>query len=252
MISRALLRQRQAAKAVCSIRSMSTALPARRPSYLQPFSQNIKPFPPRLCQRYSSEAEGAKSEKETAPPAGENGKENGEAKEAEDAVQKELEAKKKEVIDLKDKYLRSVAEFANLQERTRREVESARNFAIQKFAVDLLDSIDNLDRALGAVPNEKLTAEAAQNKDLVDLVTGLRMTERVLLNAMKKHGLERFDPSELLEGKAQKFDPKLHEATFMVPAPGKEDGDVMHTQSKGFSLNGRVLRAAKVGVVKNA
>ncbi|PGH03891.1 hypothetical protein AJ79_07249 [Helicocarpus griseus UAMH5409] len=254
MFSRTILRQRQAAKSVLSIRSISSsALPARRPSYLQPLSQSIKPFPPRLCQRYSStQSEGAESKKESAAPAEENGKEK-KPEETEDPVQKELEAKKKEVVDLKDKYLRSVADFANLQERTRREVEAAKTFAIQKFASDLLDSIDNLDRALGAVPAAKISGDAAKdNKELVDLVDGLRMTERVLFNTLSKHGLQRFDPSELVDGKPQKFDPKIHEATFMVAAEGKEDGDVLHAQTKGFILNGRTLRAAKVGVVRNS
>ena len=180
---------------------------------------------------------------------------------------------------IQDKYVRSVADFLNLQERTKRDMENARNFAIQKFAIDLLDSVDNFDRALIAVPDDKANApRSEENKDLVDLVTGLKMTEHILLNTLRKHGLERFDPSEPGEnGKAQKFDPNVHEATFMTKVPGLEDGDVMYTQSKGFKLNGRVLRvsgllpsrlsrmqildwigisnvllqAAKVGVVRN-
>ena len=140
-----------------------------------------------------------------------------------------------------------MAEFRNLQERTRREVEAARQFAIQRFAADLIESVDNFERALGAVPREKVqAAQTDENKDLLELYSGLRMTEDVLLKTLKKHGLERFDPSELVEGQAQKFDPTLHEATFMAPAEGKNDGEVMHTQTKGFTLNGRVLRVSKL------
>ncbi|OJD24709.1 hypothetical protein ACJ73_03929 [Blastomyces percursus] len=252
MIPRTMI-QRQVAKSVLSVFSTSNrVLPATRASYLQPLSQSIKPFPPRLCQRYysSAQSEGAEPKKDAAT------EENGDEKKpeaVEDPVKKELEAAKKEIVDLKDKYLRSVADFRNLQERTRREVESARNFAIQRFATDLLDSIDNLDRALAAVPAEKISGAAEQeNRELADLVAGLRMTERVLFNTLNKHGLERFDPSELVDGKPQKFDPGLHEATFMAAAEGKEDGDVLHAQTKGFTLNGRTLRAAKVGVVKNS
>jgi molecular chaperone GrpE len=143
--------------------------------------------------------------------------------------------------------MRSVADFLNLQERTKREMENARNFAIQRFAVDLLESIDNFDRALLAVPAEKLdsNAVAESNKELMDLVSGLRMTQNILLNTLKKHGLERFDPSEPTEdGKPQKFDPNLHEATFMTKVEGKEDGEIIHVQSTGFKLNGRVLRVS--------
>ncbi|KAF2154105.1 GrpE-domain-containing protein [Myriangium duriaei CBS 260.36] len=175
-------------------------------------------------------------------------KENGEAKAEgaqQDATAKELEAKKKEVLDVTDKWKRSIADYRNLQEQTKREVTAAREFAIQRFAKDLIDSVDNFDRALETVPKEKLTEE---NKDLKSLYDGLRMTETILMSTLKKHGLERVDPSE----KGEKFDPNKHEATFMVPQPDKEDGSCFHTQQKGFSLNGRVLRAAKVGVVKNS
>lgn len=126
----------------------------------------------------------------------------------------------------------------------------ARDFAIQKFAKDLIESVDNFDRALDMVPKEVLkpASDSEANKDLIALYDGLKMTEGILMNTLKKHGLERFDPSAAEE----KFNPNEHEATFMTPMPAKEDGVVFHTQSKGFKLNGRVLRAAKVGVVKNS
>ena len=171
---------------------------------------------------------------------------------------------------LQDKYLRSVADFRNLQDRTKREVDTVRQFGIQRFAADLLDSIDNLDRALSSVPPSALgksspasttsntssadpnvgaateSSPTEPNKDLQALFSGVKMTEEILMNALKKHGLERFDPS------GRKFDPNSDEATFFTKVEGKEDGDVFYTQSKGFKLNGRVVRAAKVGVVKNS
>ncbi|KAF3914416.1 hypothetical protein ABW21_db0208348 [Orbilia brochopaga] len=157
-----------------------------------------------------------------------------------DKCQKELEAKAKEVADLKDKYLRAVADFRNLQERTTREVKSAKDFAIQKFAKDLLESIDNLDRALTAQP----TASTDPAKELQNLYDGLKMTEKVLMGTLEKHGLVRFNPV------GEKFNPNLHEATFEAALEGKEPGTVFHVQTKGYQLNGRVLRAAQVGIVK--
>lgn len=178
-----------------------------------------------------------------------------------------------------------MADFRNLQDRTRRDIDGARQFAIQRFATDLLESLDNLDRALDSVPEESLnpdseSATATSNtsaadpnlaapqertsptssispdgstsdpsRDLINLYGGLRMTESILLSTLKKHGLERFDP---MEGAGRKFDPRLDEATFFTRIEGKQDGDVFHTQQKGWTLNGRVIRAAKVGVVKNA
>ena len=77
---------------------------------------------------------------------------------------------------------------------------------------------------------------------MVTLHDGLKMTETILMNTLKKHGLERVDPS--VEG--LKFDPNVHEAVFQAPQPDKEDGTVFHTQQKGFLLNGRVLRVSNI------
>lgn len=139
---------------------------------------------------------------------------------------------------MQDKYLRSVADYRNLQERTRREVQAAKDFALQKFAKDLVESVDNFDLALANVPADKISSSSDDHKDLRQLHGGLKMTETILMNTLKKHGLERFDPAE----KGEKFDPNLHEATFMTPQPDKQDGTVFHTTQKGFMLNGRVLR----------
>lgn len=108
-----------------------------------------------------------------------------------------------------------------------------------------MDSVDNLDRALSMVPEKSADGGEASGKDFVNLVDGLKMTETVLVQTLKKHGLERFDPN------GDKFNPNEHEATFMTPMADKEHNTVFHTQQKGFRLNGRVLRAAKVGVVNN-
>lgn len=98
-----------------------------------------------------------------------------------------------------------------------------------------MDSVDNLDRALQAVPEEARN-DSSKNKELVDLYNGLKMTEDILLNTMKKHGLEKVDPL------GQPFDPNLHEATFQAPMPDKEPNTVFHVQQTGFTLNGRTIR----------
>lgn len=126
-------------------------------------------------------------------------------------------------------------------------MKNAREFAIQGFAKDLVDSVDNLDRALSMVPEEKIKAaeKTEDQQDLANLHEGLKMTENILMNTLKKHGLERFDPV------GEKFNPNEHEALFMdANQKDKENNTVFYVQQKGFKLNGRVLRAAKVGVVK--
>ena len=102
----------------------------------------------------------------------------------------------------------------------------------------MIESVDNLDLALSNV-NEG--AEDAQ-KELKQLHGGLKMVETVLMNTLKKHGMERFDPS----ANGDKFDPNIHEATFQTPQPDKTDGTCFHTTQKGYSLNGRVLRVSRV------
>lgn len=201
---------------------------------------------PRVARWYSEEAKPEKKQEEGEAAPAEEAK-SAEAEDPQAALKNELEAKTKEAIDWKDKYLRSVADFRNLQDRTQREMKSARDFAIQRFAKDLVDSVDNLDRALAMVPEEKLnTAEKTEHlQDLVSLYEGIKMTETVLLNTLKNHGLERFDPD------GEPFNPNEHEATFMNAMEGKEHNTVFYTQQKGFKLNGRVIRPAKVGVVKN-
>jgi len=239
MIQRTLLRQSRALS--FSVRSAHrTAL--SRPQFLP--ANRLAARPSASARWYATEPE-AKKDGEAAA-AGEGMAED----QKEDPVKKELETKEKEIIDLKDRYVRSVAEFRNLQERTKRDMQAAKDFAIQKFAKDLVDSVDNLDRALTTVPHEKLNApeKTEHLQDLISLYDGLKMTESILMQTLKKHGLERFDPS--VEG--EKFNPNEHEATFMTPMEGKEDNTVFHTQQKGFKLNGRILRAAKVGVVKNS
>lgn len=140
-------------------------------------------------------------------------------------------------LHLKGKFTRTVADFRNLQDRTEREKRAAKDFAIQGFAKDLVDSVDNFDRALSAVP-EEVRANADKNKELVDLYNGLKMTEEILLGTLKKHGLEKIDPA------GEPFDPNRHEAVYQLAVPDKEPNTVFHVQQTGFSLNGRTIRVS--------
>ncbi|KAI0407126.1 GrpE-domain-containing protein [Xylaria palmicola] len=232
--------------------SSSSRTVAQRPLIRSQFSpaplNSLRTATPARTRWYSDQADAAKKN-------GDESKPEAEAKEGQDAeapptaeaeLRKKLETKEKEAIDWKDKYLRSVAEFRNLQDRTQREVKAARDFAIQRFAKDLVESVDNLDRAL-TMGLEKMKVEEGKevNADLNSFYEGVKMTENNMLQTLSKHGLDRFSP----EG--EKFNPNEHEATFMTPMPNKEDNTVFHVQQKGYKLNGRVLRAAKVGVVKS-
>ncbi|SCU79878.1 LAFA_0B06216g1_1 [Lachancea sp. 'fantastica'] len=156
-------------------------------------------------------------------------------------LQEKLVAKDKESAEYKDRLLRSVADFRNLQEVTKKDVQKAKDFALQKFAKDLLDSVDNFGHALNAFKPETLK----ESNEIAELYTGVKMTRDVFEKTLKKHGIEKLDPL------GENFDPNKHEATFELPDPKKEPGTVFHVQQIGFTLNNRVIRPAKVGIVKD-
>lgn len=148
--------------------------------------------------------------------------------------------KEKEAAEMKDRYVRSVADFRNLQETTKREIQKAKDFALQKFAKDLIESIDNFGHALGAVKEESIKT----NEEIAQLYDGVKMTRNVFEKTLNRHGLVKIEPLD------EEFDPNKHEATFQAPNPEKKAGTVFFVQQPGYELNGRVLRAAKVGIVK--
>ena len=157
-------------------------------------------------------------------------------------LEDKLEAKTKESVELKDRLLRSVADFRNLQEITKKDVKKAKDFALQKFSRDLLESVDNFGHALNAFGGE----DAKKTKEIEDLYTGVKMTRDIFEKTLKKHGIEKLDPM------GEQFDPNKHEATFELPHTDKEPGTVFHVQQVGFTLNDRVIRPAKVGIVKSS
>ena len=152
-----------------------------------------------------------------------------------------VESLGKEVAEVRDKMLRTLAEMENLRKRTSREVADARLYGITGFARDILDIADNLQRALDALP-----AEARDNADpgLKALIEGVELTERSLLNTLEKNGVRKFDPS------GGKFDPNFQQAMFEVPDPSVPSGTVVQVVQAGYMIGDRVLRPALVGVSK--
>ncbi|CAM6129234.1 unnamed protein product [Calypogeia fissa] len=160
-----------------------------------------------------------------------------------------LEERNKEIKELKDKLLWSLAEMENVRQRTKRDAESTAKYAVQGFAKALLDVADNLSRATGAVPEgiakAKPEDDASDNlKVLQTLLLGVQMTEKQLLQVFKKHGLEKY------QSLGEQFDPNRHSAVFEVQDPTKSPGTVALELKAGYLLNDRVIRPAEVGVVK--
>lgn len=145
-----------------------------------------------------------------------------------------------EVKNLKDQLLRTMAELENYRKRAEREREEMAKFAITGFARDLLTVSDNLRRALESVP-----ADHKNPEDLLKtLLEGVEITEKELLTVFKKHGIEKIEPL------GQSFDHHLHQAMFEVEDKDQPAGTVVHVLQPGYSLNGRLLRPAMVGVAK--
>lgn len=144
----------------------------------------------------------------------------------------EAEAKAAENMDLA---LRTKAEADNIRRRAEKEVISARKYAIEKFAEELLAVVDSLEQGLQA------KAEHEESKAMKE---GMELTLKLTLSTLNKFGVEQLDPIE------EVFDPQLHEAMTMVPSPDHEKNTVIDVFQKGYSLNGRVIRPARVVVAQ--
>lgn len=190
----------------------------------------------------NAKEESKEEQSETGAAEGDKENEAGEGENSEvDELKAKLTKKDKDLADMKNHYARAVADFRNLQESTKLEKQKARDFALQKFARDLLESVDNFELALSAVKEDTL----ASNPEVKNLYEGVDMTRNVFEKTLAKHGIEKVDPM------GEVFDPNQHEATFEIAQPDKEPGTVFHVQQSGYTLNSRVLRPAKVGVVKD-
>jgi molecular chaperone GrpE len=145
------------------------------------------------------------------------------------------------VDELRDKFLRAVAESDNVRKRAEREVAEARAYGIANFARDTIGVADNLARALDAIAPE---ARANADETLKALLDGVDLTRRELRNTLKKHGVRELDP------KGEKFDPNFHQAMYEVPDPEVAAGTVVQVMQTGYAIGDRVLRPALVAVAK--
>ena len=139
----------------------------------------------------------------------------------------ELEAKAE---DNWNRYLRAAAEVENIRKRAARDVEKARKYALESFTKELLAVKDSLEMGLAA----------AESADAETLREGKEATLKLLDTTLERFGLAELDP----EG--EPFDPEMHEAMTMQPSDEAEPGSVLTVIQKGYTLNGRLLRPARV------
>ena len=134
-----------------------------------------------------------------------------------------------------DVLLRSRAEIENLRRRTEQDVEKAHKFALEKFSKDILNTIDNLERALATPANK-------EDESVKALFDGVELTLKELVSTVGRFGVEAVG----VVGEA--FNPDLHQAISMQPAEGFETNQISVVLQKGYTLNGRVIRPAMVMV----
>ena len=145
-----------------------------------------------------------------------------------------------EVASLKDQLLRQMAEVENTRRRAQRDREDASKFAVSSFAKELVSVADNLRRALEAVP-----ADGREHDEMLkSLAVGVEATERQLFAAFDRAGIKKLDPT------GEPFDPNFHQVMFEIENTGKAAGTVIQVLQPGYTIHGRLLREAMVGVAK--
>jgi len=155
------------------------------------------------------------------------------------AAQDEIEALRAERDEMRDRFMRALADAENARKRGERDRREAEQYGSTRLARDLLPVFDNLHRALNAATDEQKAAASA-------LFEGVQLTLRELTNVMTRHGVKPITPKV-----GDMFDPQNHEAMFEAPVPGTKAGQIIQVMTEGFMLHDRLLRPAQVGVSSN-
>jgi molecular chaperone GrpE len=154
-----------------------------------------------------------------------------------DLAEKIQEAVNAALGEQREQVLRAQAEVHNVRRRAEQDVEKAHKFALEKFSGELLPILDNLERALAAIPED-------QREQVKSLVEGVELTHKGFVETLAKFQVKPVNPH------GEPFDPQLHQAIAQVPNPSVAPNTVIDVMQKGYTLHGRVLRAAMVVVSK--
>ncbi|MDF1643915.1 MAG: nucleotide exchange factor GrpE [Pseudomonadales bacterium] len=174
------------------------------------------------------------SESQTEPPTEPS---NTEGLDSVEILQARIETLEEELASAKDQNLRTQAEMQNIRRRAQADVEKAHKFALEKFSTELLPVIDNLERALETIPPDDASTKPIEE--------GISLTLKSFLDVIAKFNMTVIDPA------GEPFDPQMHQAMSMIENKEVEPNTVLQVVQKGYSLNGRVIRAAMVMVSKN-
>ena len=156
------------------------------------------------------------------------------------AANERVAALEAELMEMKERWMRSEAENANVRTRARKDVDDTRQYAVQKFAADVVEVAENLKRGIDSLP----PATEDQPAIVAKVREGLEGVERSFVSTMERNGIKREDPV------GQPFDPNLHQAMAEQESEMHPPGTVIQAWSKAWTLNGRLLRPAMVVVAK--
>jgi molecular chaperone GrpE len=148
-----------------------------------------------------------------------------------------------QLSEMKDQWLRAVAETENIRKRGQREKEDATRYAPSSLARDIVGVADNLRRALEACAKEDHDQLTSNVKSLI---TGVELIVKELDTTLDRHHIKRIHPLH------EKFDPNHHQAMFEIESADHPAGTVLNIMQDGYLLHDRLLRPAMVGVSKTA
>lgn len=155
------------------------------------------------------------------------------------APEEDVDSMEARVQELQDQVLRTQAEMQNVRRRAEIDVEKAHKFALEKFVKELLPVADSLEKAVESTENQQSNDEL-----VVSIREGVEMTLDLFMKSLGKFNVRQLNPV------GEPFDPQLHEAMSMVPAPDAEPNSVVAVVQKGYTLNERLVRPAMVVVAK--
>ncbi|APH58304.1 GrpE protein [Granulibacter bethesdensis] len=159
---------------------------------------------------------------------------------ATDTPEARIAALEAERDDFRERWMRAEAEMANVRTRAKRDADDARNYAVQKFAADIVEAAENLRRGLSALP----AAEEGEPASLTRVREGLEGVERNFISILERNGISGTDPTGAV------FDPNLHQAMSEQPSAEHPPGTVIQAWTSAWTLNGRLLKPAMVVVAK--
>ena len=154
--------------------------------------------------------------------------------------EEELEAVRKQLADAEDRALRAVAEAENIRKRADKAVENAHKYALESLTENLLPVLDSLEKAVETAADNDQENDGSVHATL----QGIELSYKLFIDVLHKAGITSIDPT------GEPFDPQYHEAMSMLENPDAEPGSVLEVVQKGYTLNDRLVRPARVFVAK--